>query len=711
MPTYETYRTEYGYQLLRQYSRKKGTQIDLLRRPDGSTFICRYFDHPVPAYEKLLGQDLDALPKVHRYMETSDGGTLVEEEFVDGLSLSQILTSYRLNTYQVCAIVSAVCRALSVLHKNDLIHRDVKPENILLTSSGRVVLLDLDAASKHSAGSDRDTQLLGTVGYAAPEQFGFGRSDERTDIFSLGVLMNVSLTGQHPSQVLAEGPLRPIIEKCIEVNSNKRYPSVDALLRQLPKCEPAQLCPTCGFTSPGGGCIYCGTPVKPKRNRRWIWGFACAAAIIAAALFLITHFPSTQQHIPDEPPSSAEEEAIPAHTLTEDMIYLGEYPDNPPHIVSFTLPGKYGDDTVYYMGTALYGHDQPSQNHGMSSVLDENDQETKTFYIAFWTSPADREYTLVTDETVLSNIREAFGGTLELQMRALNADNTLPKAYPGLAPTSLVNTWQYPLSPMLTIENAGTWIFTATGTINDVDISCDVRLDWEPLEGIYWEPIVASETDVITQVNQYMETVEADESQCLMITLPAGEFYGYIHVPQACRAARVVIQGSRSSDSPTILHGGAQSALPSTTIERVHFIGAGSSAETWSDTNGSAAINAGTPNYALYGDESITFGDCAFEEYHRAVHCSAAFHKCSENLFQNNGTAYFVDIGNSRGSSLNLKNCTFENNQTAIHFLSLPDNRKFGRNDLCENQFKNNMVDIRNDTHCEIDVSNNDFSA
>ena len=132
---------------------------------------------------------------------------MVEEEYIDGMVLSDLLKMAHLYAEQAAAIAQQVCFALSVLHAHEIIHRDVKPENIIITSTGRVVLIDLDAASKPDHEKDTDTRLLGTVGYAAPEQFGFGRSDARTDIFSVGVLMNVLLTGDHPAKKLADGTL------------------------------------------------------------------------------------------------------------------------------------------------------------------------------------------------------------------------------------------------------------------------------------------------------------------------------------------------------------------------------------------------------------------------------------------------------------------------------------------------------------------------
>ena len=111
-----------------------------------------------------------------------------------------------------------------------IIHRDIKASNIIISQEGTVTLLDMDAAKWYRDQSDRDTKLIGTYGYAAPEQYGFGASDERTDIYSIGVLLNVTLTGCLPSQKMAEGRIGAVIEKCVKLDPKERYASVKIAL-------------------------------------------------------------------------------------------------------------------------------------------------------------------------------------------------------------------------------------------------------------------------------------------------------------------------------------------------------------------------------------------------------------------------------------------------------------------------------------------------
>ena len=129
-------------------------------------------------------------------------------------------------------IVKQLCQGLWVLHSMAAVHRDIKPENVILREND-AVLIDFDAARLHKPQAEADTQILGTTGFAAPEQYGLSQSDTRTDIYSLGVLMNVMLTGQHPSQTLAEGRLGRVIGRCTQVNPEKRYRDVVHLMGEL----------------------------------------------------------------------------------------------------------------------------------------------------------------------------------------------------------------------------------------------------------------------------------------------------------------------------------------------------------------------------------------------------------------------------------------------------------------------------------------------
>ena len=113
-----------------------------------------------------------------------------------------------------------------------IVHRDVKAENVILRGD-QAVLIDFDASRVFKDEISRDTQVLGTTGYAAPEQYGIAQTDQRADIYALGVLLNILLTGRHPSKELAGGRLGRVVQKCTRVNPQKRYKNVLHLMEDL----------------------------------------------------------------------------------------------------------------------------------------------------------------------------------------------------------------------------------------------------------------------------------------------------------------------------------------------------------------------------------------------------------------------------------------------------------------------------------------------
>lgn len=220
------------YELVHLLKKTPRSSIRLIRhKATGRKFILRRFTGNGEVYRKLLGCACPNLPTIFEAAER-DGENLILEEYIEGDTLGFLLKDSLFTAEETRNIVAQVCRALWVLHSMAAVHRDVKPENIILRGE-EAVLIDFDAARLHKPEVETDTQILGTTGFAAPEQYGLSQSDLRTDIYSLGVLVNVMLTGEHPSKKLAEGRLGRIVVRCTQVNPEKRYKNVLRLMEAL----------------------------------------------------------------------------------------------------------------------------------------------------------------------------------------------------------------------------------------------------------------------------------------------------------------------------------------------------------------------------------------------------------------------------------------------------------------------------------------------
>lgn len=174
-------------------------------------------------------------PNLPRILSVSKDGEncCVIEEYINGMTVADNLQSGLYTEKGVRTVAKEVCSALDTLHSRNIIHRDIKPENIMIDSEGDVKLIDFDAARIYKNYKSQDTSFIGTAGFAAPEQFGINQTDPRSDIFALGILMNVMLTGEHPSKKLYKGRLTHIIEKCINVDPNARFRNVRELHSKL----------------------------------------------------------------------------------------------------------------------------------------------------------------------------------------------------------------------------------------------------------------------------------------------------------------------------------------------------------------------------------------------------------------------------------------------------------------------------------------------
>ena len=151
-------------------------------------------------------------------------------EYVDGVTLDEyVRANGAFAEEDAIKILSSICDGLMSLHANGIIHRDINPSNVMIKPNGDIKIIDFDITRTQKAGKSKDTTILGTVGYASPEQFGFSQTYAKADVYSCGVLLNFLLTAKLPDEQIYDGKLGLVVERCISIDKNNRYESIDKL--------------------------------------------------------------------------------------------------------------------------------------------------------------------------------------------------------------------------------------------------------------------------------------------------------------------------------------------------------------------------------------------------------------------------------------------------------------------------------------------------
>lgn len=228
-------------------------------------------------------------------------------ELVEGRSLRDIIHSEELSLHQVLDVAAQICEGLNEAHEAGVVHRDIKPSNILIDRKGRVLVVDFGLA--RIEGEDKLTKTgstLGTIGYMAPEQVEGKEADQRSDIFSVGVVLYEMLTGRQPfrkdsnaaslrattektpepvARYKADVPegVQQIVDKALEKNRETRYQHIDDLLADLKRVmRDMKLAP----------------PPSPRRRLYpWLVGSLVVVVIAALALLLMPEKVPAQKHL------------------------------------------------------------------------------------------------------------------------------------------------------------------------------------------------------------------------------------------------------------------------------------------------------------------------------------------------------------------------------------------------------------------------------
>src|SRR5271169_2648582 len=230
----------------------------------------------------------------------ADGCKFITMDYIEGQDLQSVLRrKKKLEPAEASNIIAQICRALEAAHAEGVIHRDLKPQNIMLDKTGRAFVMDFGIArSMLGSGMTQTGALIGTPDYMSPEQAKGQALDARSDLFSIGIIFYEMLSGQvpfdadttmgklwkrtnEPARPLDEldktipRPLSDIVRKCLEIDPQKRFASAGELLQQIEIWQ-----------GPAAGTRVVSVPVTVlPGSGKWVAAAALGVIVIAGILF------------------------------------------------------------------------------------------------------------------------------------------------------------------------------------------------------------------------------------------------------------------------------------------------------------------------------------------------------------------------------------------------------------------------------------------
>lgn len=206
-------------------------QIKLIENNDQFIIEKQFYQHHnIEIYNLLKKNSHPNICPIFEVMQESDHFTVLEA-YLGKQTLNDLIPLTNMHLFY--RYITQLCDALIHLHKLNIVHRDLKPENIFIVN-GKLVLNDFDISKQRVDSHQRkDTHVLGSVGFASPEQYGFSRSDARSDIYSLGIVINLMITGDFISETYISGNLKYIVDRCVQIDPEDRYQSVQEVKEEL----------------------------------------------------------------------------------------------------------------------------------------------------------------------------------------------------------------------------------------------------------------------------------------------------------------------------------------------------------------------------------------------------------------------------------------------------------------------------------------------
>ena len=251
------------YEILECLGSGDGTETLLVKGRDGRKCVAKCFRPESPFFSREEPEALKHLGKdfFPGYVGEFRSGTMrcVLREYVQGDTLAETAAQrrepggerkgksaalWKFSEEEILRTGCQLCGGLAELHglQPPLIHRDIKPQNVVLCPDGRAMLIDFGISREQSRETrTADTVILGTQGFAPPEQYGFAPTDARSDIYSLGILLNWMRTGRAEPPEEADTPLTKVLCRAAAFDPSKRYRDAGQMRRALEAAaEPAR---------------------------------------------------------------------------------------------------------------------------------------------------------------------------------------------------------------------------------------------------------------------------------------------------------------------------------------------------------------------------------------------------------------------------------------------------------------------------------------
>lgn len=283
-----------SYHVERVLAKGEGGRTELVSGPDGGLFVRKRMPLPLAnrgVWERLAGERGPRLPRVIATYELPDEFVAVCT-WIEGVPLPDLVEERgAFHPVEAASLVGELAEALSWLHERGIVHRDVSPSNVVMAADG-AHLIDFGIARLRSDDATHDTTLLGTWGFAAPEQYGFAQTDARSDVYALGRLLAYLVCGELPGtpafdERLADADvvppeLRAVIDRACAFEPSVRYRSVLGLARAAREAAAKAPVKVEQVEPAGEGASF---PQRLPRLRRLLVGIIALVQLLVVIIF------------------------------------------------------------------------------------------------------------------------------------------------------------------------------------------------------------------------------------------------------------------------------------------------------------------------------------------------------------------------------------------------------------------------------------------